>query len=358
MNYFGIDIHSTYHKVVGLTADGEPLEYEIPNTKKGKEKLQELMLEYSPCAVSMEACTGSYVLYDLLEPVVERLRLLHPADFKKAFGKKCRKNDRLDAQALCKAAKLEMEGIWVPDEQVRQRRALSTKRVAMTKRRTASKNSVKSAFREYHIALPKASWTNEGRETIQKRLKQLPTTIALGVELELQIIASYDLAIEQLDQRMAEISWGDKQIELLMSVPGINYHSAFVIMAEVGEISRFKAAKQLTSYAGLCPSFSQSGKSKARMGSITRKGRSRLRWIMVECSHSASRYAPKLERLKWRVKKRSGVTNIATVAVARKLLELCYHILKSGEPYSESVEAKHKAKLRNLRGKAGKRNAA
>lgn len=358
MNYFGIDIHSTYHKVVGLTADGKPLEFDIPNTDEGKEKLQELMLEHSPCAVSMEACTGAYVLYDLLEPVVERLRLLHPADFKRAFGKRCRKNDRLDARALCKAAKLEMEGIWVPDEQVRQRRALATKRVAMTKRRTASKNSVRSAFREYHVALPKACWTQEGIEVIRERLKRLPTTISLGVELELKLIASYDLAIDQLDRRMAEISWGDEQIELLMSVPGINYHSAFVIMAEVGNIGRFKSAKQLTSYAGLCPRFSQSGKSSSRQGSITKKGRSRLRWIAVECAHTAAQHAPKLQRLKWRVKKRSGITNIATVAVARKLLELCYHILKSGVPYSESEEAKHQAKLRKLKGRAEKPNAA
>ncbi len=97
MNYFGIDVHSTYHKVIGLTADGETLEYDILNTPEDKEKLQELMLEYSPCAVSMEACTGAYLLYDLLEPVTERLQLLHPADFKKLYGKKRRKNDRLDA---------------------------------------------------------------------------------------------------------------------------------------------------------------------------------------------------------------------------------------------------------------------
>ena len=48
----------------------------------------------------------------------------------------------------------------------------------------------------------------------------------------------------------------------------------------------------------------------------------------------------------------------ATVAVARKLLELCYHILKSGKPYSESIPEKHEAKLRKLEGKAKVREAA
>ncbi len=45
MNYFGMDIHSTYHKVVGLTADGESLEFDIPNTPEGRERLQELIGE-------------------------------------------------------------------------------------------------------------------------------------------------------------------------------------------------------------------------------------------------------------------------------------------------------------------------
>ena len=349
MNYFGIDVHSTYHKVMGLTADGKPLEFDIPNTREGKEQLQELMLEHSPCAVSMEACTGAYILYDLLEPVVERLRLLHPADFKKAFGKKCRKNDRLDAQALCRAAKLEMEGIC---------RQLSTKRVSLTKRSTASKNSVRSTFREYHISIAKDPWTVKGMKTLRERLNKLPATVALTVEIELKLIETYAGCIEELDRRMAELAWGNEQIELLMSVPGINYYSAFVIMAEIGTIERFSSAKQLVSYAGLCPSINQSGKSATRHGSITRAGRSRLRWIMVECGHIAGRFAPKLQRLKWRIKKRSGVTNIATVAVARKLLELCYHILKSGKPYSESIPEKHEAKLRKLEGKAKVREVA
>ena len=353
MNYFGIDVHSTYHKVVGLTADGESLEFDIPNTEEGREELQELMLQYKPCAAGMEACTGAYKLHDLLQPVVQRIQLFHPAELKKLFGKKRRKNDRLDAEMACQATKDEMDGIWVPDEETRQRRALSTRRVSMTQNRTAAMNAVRSAFREYHIPLAKDPWSDKGMRVLRERLKQLPPSIALGVELELEHVEMYNRSIEKLDRRMAELAWGDEQIELLMSVPGINYYSAFVIMAEVGDIHRFETAKQLTSYAGLCPSVSQSGKKSTRYGPITRKGRCRLRWIMVECGHVAARFAPKLQKLKWRVKKRSGVGNIATVAVGRKLLELCYYILKSGEPYSESVAEKHEEKLTKLRRRAG-----
>lgn len=358
MNYFGIDVHSTYHKVIGLTADGETLEYDIDNDREGRERLQEILIEHSPCAVTLEACTGAYQLYDLLEPVTERISLLHPPEFRRLFKKGGRKNDKIDAAALCKAAKLEVEGIWVPDEATRQRRNLSSRRVSITQRRTASKNAVKSAFREYNVKLTVSPWTDSGLKALRERLRELPRTIALGVQLELDLIGQYERAIEILDRKMAELACDDENIHLLMSVPGINYHSAFVVMSEIGDVNRFSSAKQMTSYAGLTPRVTQSGLSGPRLGSITKKGRSRLRWIMVECGHVAARFAPKLQRLKWRIQKRRGNANIALVAVARKLLELCYHILKSGRPYSESEEKKHQTKLRKLKSVAGKRKAA
>jgi transposase len=193
---------------------------------------------------------------------------------------------------------------------------------------------------------------------LKERLQELPATIALGARLELELVEHYDRAIDEIDRKMAELAYTDENIQLLMSVAGISYYSGFVMMSEIGDVNRFASAKQLTSYAGLCPRVSQSGLSAPRLGSITKKGRSRLRWICVECAHVAVRYNPKLQRLKWRVQKRSGNANKAIVASARKLLELCYYILKSGTPYSEAVAEKYDGKLRKLRGKAKKRKAS
>lgn len=105
MYYFGIDVHSTYHKVVGLTADGESSEHDIPNTAEGRAKLRDLVQSQSPCTVVMEACTGAYLLYDLLASVAESVRLVHPGDFRTRFAKKGRKNDRIDAETLCDAGR-------------------------------------------------------------------------------------------------------------------------------------------------------------------------------------------------------------------------------------------------------------
>lgn len=358
MNYFGIDVHDTYHKVCCVTAFGEISEHDITNDAEGRAELRELVAAHSPATVAMEACTGAYELHALLEPVAELVSLLHPGDFRTRFPKRGKKNDSIDARALCEAARLGVKGIWVPDEEVRQRRVLSTRRVTMTQKRTSSMSSLKSLFREHNIPLPKGAWTDIGRAELRSRLELFPETIKLCARLELDLIEHFNKAIEEIDQRMAELASDDRNIRLLMSIPGINYYSAFVITSEIGDYFRFDSAKQLTAYAGLCPRVSQSGLSRARLGSITKNGRARLRWMVVECANSAIQCNAKIQRLYWRVKKRSGNASKAKVAGGRKLLSLCYHILKSGTPYSESIEEKHEAKLRKMERVAKKRNAA
>ena len=358
MTYFGIDVHNTYHKVWGLNPDGEILEYDIDNNDEGRTKLREIVASHKPATVAMEACTGAYELHALLASVAELVTLLHPGDFRARFPKRGKKNDRIDAQSLCEAARMGIKGIWIPDEEIRQRRILSTRRVSLTQKRTAAMSSLKSLFREYNVPLPRNAWSNVGIESLRSRMEVLPETVKLCARLELELIEHFNEALIEIDQRMAELASDDRNIRLLMSVPGISYYSAFVIVSEMGNFARFESAKQLTAYAGLCPRLSQSGMSKARLGSITKNGRARLRWIVVECANSAILCNQKIQRLYWRVKKRSGCGSKAKVAAGRKLLTLCYHILKSGEVYSESIEEKHQGKRRKLEGTAKKRNAA
>lgn len=358
MNYFGVDVHDTYHKVCCITQEGEVLEYDITNDKEGRRELRDLVADHTPATVTMEACTGAYELHGLLAPVAELVTLLHPGDFRTRFPKRGKKNDRIDALALCEAARMGVKGIWIPDEEIRQRRTLSTRRVSLTQKRTAAMSSLKALFREYNIPLPKGAWSDIGRETLRARLELFPETVKLCARLELDLIEHFNEALTEIDQRMAELASDDGNIRLLMSVPGISYYSAFVITSEMGNFSRFACAKQLTAYAGLCPRLSQSGMSRARLGSITKNGRARLRWMVVECANSAILCNQKIQRLYWRVKKRSGCSSKAKVAAGRKLLTLCYHILKSGEVYSETNEEKHRGKLRKMEGTAGKRKAA
>jgi transposase len=125
---------------------------------------------------------------------------------------------------------------------------------------------------------------------------------------------------------------------LLMTIPGISYYSALMIAAELGDIRRFRNAKQVTSYAGLNPSVRQSGMS-CYTGHISKQGNRGLRWILVQIAHVIvqrdSRFANTFKRI---ANQRSN--NIAYVAVARKLITVIYSMLLNNAPYFALQKAK------------------
>jgi len=97
-------------------------------------------------------------------------------------------------------------------------------------------------------------------------------------------------------------------VPILMQIPGINTFGALAILSELGEVTRFASPKKPSSYAGLVPSLHRSGQ-KNSSGAITKAGRSRLRWVMVEAAH------------------------VAVVATARKMLVIIWHLLSGDGVY-------------------------
>ena len=73
---------------------------------------------------------------------------------------------------------------------------------------------------------------------------------------------------------------------MLMTMSGIGEYSALLILREIGDIKRFKKAKELVSYAGLCPGIYQSGNTERT--EINHAVNKWLKWIMYECSGRAS----------------------------------------------------------------------
>jgi transposase len=131
----------------------------------------------------------------------------------------------------------------------------------------------------------------------------------------------------------------------LVQLPGIGLITAMVILAAVGDISRFEHAKNLTGYAGLGTFVHDSGQTH-RHGGISKyilseaegRGRADLRQAMVEAAWVAARTHPRwkaeYERLaKYTLSKVEGrmPANKAIVAVARKLLVVVWHVLHDHE---------------------------
>lgn len=121
------------------------------------------------------------------------------------------------------------------------------------------------------------------------------------------------------------------QATLLMTIPGISYYSALLIVSEIGDIGRFPSAKKLCSYAGLVPSVHASG-GKIRYGAIAKQGSKWLRWILVELSYHFIRGSERLQNLYTRVTISHGKAT-ARVAVAREMLKIIYYMLRDNRAF-------------------------
>ena len=128
----------------------------------------------------------------------------------------------------------------------------------------------------------------------------------------------------------------DRNVKLLMTIPGINVYSSAAIMSEIDDISRFHSKEKLASYAGLVPRQNQSG-NRDMKGHITKHGLSLLRFILVNAAHSVIKYSEKMRKKYLSLVRRTG-KNRAIVAIARILLEIIYTMLKKGEDFVDKIE--------------------
>ena len=126
------------------------------------------------------------------------------------------------------------------------------------------------------------------------------------------------------------------QIELVMTVPGIQRFSTISIISEIGvDMSVFPTAKQLCSWAGLVPQNDQSA-GKKKTTRISRAG-AYIKPLLVRCSLGAiaSKKHPEIKERYTALKKRRGHKK-AIIAISRMLLTAIYAILKKAEPYDPS----------------------
>jgi transposase len=114
-----------------------------------------------------------------------------------------------------------------------------------------------------------------------------------------------------------------------MALPGVGKLTSMTLVAEIGDISRFPTARKLCVWAGLTPQVRNSDR-KVRHGRITKQGSPWVRGILQEAAQTAKRH-PMFAAAYAQLARRRG-RNIATVAIARRLLARLFHILSQLEP--------------------------
>lgn len=173
-------------------------------------------------------------------------------------------------------------------------------------------------------------------EEIREAIKgSLDFTQILLIRGSLEQMEAIQKRIDEICREIkSRIAYRKEDLKIAMSIPGVGFTSASTLLAEIGDITDFKKPEQLAAWAGLVPSVYQSA-GKLITGSITKHGSRHIRWILVQVARVIARGRnSKLKRFFLRVKSKKG-SNVAVVALARKVLYILHHLLINREMYKE-----------------------
>jgi transposase len=239
------------------------------------------------------------------------------------------KTDAVDATTLAQLCRIDMlPAAYIAPREIRDERGVIRHRVALTQLRTSLKNRVHAVIAAHGGRLVYHDVFGPGG---RGELANLPVRPAARSRIEsyLRLIDQLDAKITATRHEITLIAQRHPQTTLLEKIPGVGQFTATVLITEIADHTRFPNAKKLASWAGLAPTVKNSN-ATTRIGHITKQGCPHLRWVLVQAAHTAIRTPGPLADMHTRIRDRRG-TNIATVAVARRILELAYYALRDGE---------------------------
>ena len=257
------------------------------------------------------------------------------------------KTDKIDAKVLPELSRVGyLPEVWLPDEDTESLRQFFSDRRSLVDRRTELKNTVHSVLhRNLIVSLHSDLFGTGGRQWLNELLNgQLKLSITeldrLRIGSLLTEIDRQDALIKDQESIIASFIATRpklrKELDLLVTIPGVSLVVGAGLLAAIGDISRFEVPKKLAAYFGVVPSTKQSGDLEARHGRITKQGRSDARWLLVEAAEHLRKAPGPLRAMYQRVYRQRG-HNVAVVAVSRKLAELIWHLLHKQKEYLYAV---------------------
>ena len=325
MVYVGIDVHRKRSQVAIVDEDSnEILNRNVSNEPGELMPILGRLDKGTP--VVFEAAYGWGWLADLLDDLGLEAHLAHPLATK-AIASARLKDDKVDARTLANLLRADLvaEG-WIAPADVRQLRMLLRHRVALVRVRTAAKARIHAVLADRGLRPDVGLWSTEGCRWLDDlELPDAARTVCADNRAVIDFVSARIATIEKALRAEAK---EDPRVKALRTLPGIGYLTALIVVAEIGDISRFESARKLCAWAGLTPRVRNSD-TKVRHGHITKQGSVWVRWSLVEAAHVAAKRPP-FATVHARIAARRG-RKIATVAVARKLLARCHHVLKEIE---------------------------
>ncbi len=159
---------------------------------------------------------------------------------------------------------------------------------------------------------------------------QLPPPVQQSLQESIRFLSAQAQQIkDQIDQHLKKHPPLQADKELLESIPGIGEIAALWILAELPDVSQFASAQSAAAYAGLSPQEHRSGTSIRGKTRLSKAGNPHLRRALYMPALCAARFNPRVADLYRRLRERGLCRMAAIGACMRKLLMICYGVLKN-----------------------------
>ena len=386
MYIVGIDIGKNHHEASIVSPEGKQIgrSLRFATTHKGADSLMSFIFKNignSPCVFGMEA-TGHYwyPIYSFLKAKGYTLYVINPiqSDSLRKMYIRQTKNDSIDSFLIAEVIRFGQFGTTsMADENILAMRQLCRYRDSVISSRTEIKLRIgtimEQIFPEYEKQFS-SLWVSTSMGILEKYLtpeniENAPIdelfeiikdkshnrlTRAKAISIKEAAADTFGIKIAQdafsfqLKQLIDRMNFLDKQIEALdcqileyyekfdcylHTIPGIGMIAAATILAEIGDINRFKSSSALVAFAGIDPTVRQSGEFSSTHNHMSKRGSPYLRHAIFLAATTCSFHNSPLNAY-YKKKRDQGKHHLtATGAVARKLTTVIYAVLRDSKPY-------------------------
>ena len=187
---------------------------------------------------------------------------------------------------------------------------------------------IKNLVRQRYLMVHFQSDLKRKQQDIEYKEKYIKTPITdVNNDLERYISKK----VKELEQQI-ELHNSDQQV-LLQSIPGIGKVTSAVLVAEIGNISKFKYPKQLVGFIGIDPRVKESGTSIKGKGYITKRGNRIIRKTLYNAAMAAMQRPNMFYDFYHKKVSEGKPKKVALVAVMRKMVHVIFAVWKRGEPF-------------------------
>ncbi len=330
----GLDIAKHVFQVHGSDASGSV----VLRRRLRRGEVMGFFTALPRCVVALEACSTSHYWARQLAGLGHDVRLLPPS-YVQPYVKRGKKNDAVDAEAICEAVQRpSMRTVPIKTETQQAVLMLHRSREQLVRQRTMLLNALRAQLAEYGLIAPQGAAALRHLATSAEALALPPMARLSHGVLREQIVAA-ERQIAALERAIIAAHKADEQSVRVATIPGIGPITASAMTASVGDATRFRSGRHFAAWLGLVPRQHSSG-GKQRLAGISKRGDRYLRKNLIVGTTSLIRRAPTattpdaawLRGLLGRKPKR-----VVSVARANKAARIAWAIMVNGGVYDPAI---------------------